>query len=472
MKLKKSTAAKQQGGYQYIKSKDDRFCVRLSHRDSSKPEKNEFLLCSSDREISWAKKNTTIKPKDLRQRIEPWLTSLFQSEHLSLLVGSGLTQAVHKLASNKDMRGMEQVNFKIFDKEIKQAVKSTSEKAGRGEGNFEDQIRVANDLLKGLTIVNSKKSETSSPFSEENIKKLEKALDNMIGEIASLILEGEANLRFSGTEGDKAINYLVNFLMSFASRSGARERLHIFTTNYDRYIETGADVAGLRLIDRFVGILEPIFRSSRLDIDLHYNPPGLRGEPRYMEGVARFTKLHGSIDWVDCGNSIRRISLPFGVADFEPYLSAVGPSYHGNKRVMIYPNSAKDRETTFYPFTELFRDFAAAICRPNSTLICYGYGFGDQHINRVICDMLTIPSTHLVIISRGDPLGRINKMYKDIGRPAQITFLLGDHLGDLKNLVEYYLPKPSIDLISTRMTKLLRSRIVGDTSSANHLTSE
>ncbi len=41
----------------------------------------------------------------------------------------------------------------------------------------------------------------------------------------------------------------------------------------------------------------PIFRSSRLNIDMHYNPPGIRGEPRYLEGVARFTKLHGSIDW-------------------------------------------------------------------------------------------------------------------------------------------------------------------------------
>lgn len=29
-----------------------------------------------------------------RTRIEPWLTSLFQSEHLSLLCGSGITNAI------------------------------------------------------------------------------------------------------------------------------------------------------------------------------------------------------------------------------------------------------------------------------------------------------------------------------------------------------------------------------------------
>ncbi len=55
----------------------------------------------------------------------------------------------------------------------------------------------------------------------------------------------------------------------------------------------------------------PIFRSSRLDLDMHYNPPGIRGEPRYLEGVARYTKLHGSVDWVQTGKDIRRIGLPF-----------------------------------------------------------------------------------------------------------------------------------------------------------------
>ena len=69
---------------------------------------------------------------------------------------------------------------------------------------------------------------------------------------------------------------------------------------------------------------------------------------------------------------------------------------------MIYPNAGKDRETAEYPYVELFRDLAAAICRPNATLVLYGYGFGDDHINRIIRDMLTIPSTHLVIIIFSD----------------------------------------------------------------------
>jgi hypothetical protein len=125
---------------------------------------------------------------------------------------------------------------------------------------------------------------------------------------------------------------------------------------------------------------------------------------------------------------------------------------------MIYPNSAKDRETAAYPYVELFRDFAAAVCRPNSTLITFGYSFGDEHVNRVIEDMLTIPSTHLVIMSYGDPLGRIMQTYLSLGRHAQITLLIGNHVGNFQALVDYYLPKPAIDRTTFRMSELLKSR--------------
>ena len=132
----------------------------------------------------------------------------------------------------------------------------------------------------------------------------------------------------------------------------------------------------------------PVFRSSRLNLDIHYNPPGIRGEPRYLEGVARLTKLHGSVDYIQNGSEIRRVGVPLGADDIAPYLNAPGLQSADPLKLMIYPDSAKDRETAEYPYVELFRDFATAICRPNSTLVTYGYGFGDEHINRVVHDML------------------------------------------------------------------------------------
>ena len=442
-------------GGQVLKSRDDHAPVLLEPSKDS-PLSTIFSL-RPDSSSSWAKADETFGPEKLRQRIEPWLTALVQSEHLSLLIGSGLTHAVHGLATNKGLPGMTTTPFEVLNKEIAKEAERTANAAGRKDGNFEDQIRAASELLRGLEIIAALQPETSPK--REQVNSLQEDLKQKLSSFADSILLGERNLATAEVDSrEEAFNYLVSFLMSFASRAGTRERLQLFTTNYDRYIEAGADAAGLRLIDRFVGNLAPVFRGSRLDVDLHYNPPGIRGEPRYLEGVARFTKLHGSVDWIDCAGVIRRIGLPFGAENPMAYLAAPGLKDVDVTRLMIYPNAAKDRETSAYPYVELFRDFAASTCRPNSTLISYGYSFGDDHINRAIEDMLTIPSAHLVIIAHGDPLGRIMRTYERLGRKAQITLMLGNHLGDLKALVDHYLPKPAIDRTTFRMAELLKAR--------------
>ncbi|CCJ47864.1 SIR2 family protein [Bordetella parapertussis] len=414
-------------------------------------------------EASWLS-NEVFGHKELRSRIEPWLTSLFQSEHLSLLAGSGLTHAVHYLAAGKGAAGMGALTLSNHQDEIHQAAAKTAEEAGREKGNLEDQLRVANELLRGLEIL-QKNSEAEA---------LRMELQTGMQDFAKSILGSEAGI--ATAEADKreqAFNTLVTFLMSFASRTGVRDRLNIFTTNYDRLIEAGAELAGLHLLDRFLGKLMPIFRSSRLDLDMHYNPPGIRGEPRYLEGVARYTKLHGSVDWVQTGKDIRRIGLSFGAESVEPYLKAPGLGAVTAHQLMIYPNAAKDRETADYPYVELFRDLAAAVCRPNSTLVTYGYSFGDEHINRVIRDMLTIPSTHLVVISYNDePLGRIMQTYQELGRPSQISLLIGPALADLTTLTEHYLPKPAIDKTTFRMSELLKQRMGAEQPSAKRTVAE
>ena len=401
---------------QIIKTREDAGPVRMEYDTNSSDEDKGFKL-SPNVKCSWAESDKPFGWDKLSTRIEPWLNALTQSEHLSLLVGSGLTHAVHEIATDSSIEVMPQIPFGDFDNEILAEVKRIAQSTQRGEGNLEDQIRIANELLRGLEILASGEKYRDSCNKHANTLRCN--LTMVLESFSSSILRSEHNLITScARKRENAFNYLVSFLMSFANRPSTQERLHIFTTNYDRYIEVGADVAGLRLMDRFVGTLAPVFRASRLNIDLHYNPPGIRGEPRYLDGVARFTKLHGSVDWANYGGVIRRIGLPFGATNVNPFLAiSRGPSI-GVQQLMIYPNAAKDRETTYYPYVELFRDLAAAICRPNSTLICYGYSFGDEHINRVIEDMLTIPSSHLVIISYNDPLDRIVTTYNRLGRPT------------------------------------------------------
>jgi len=386
-----------------------------------------------------------------RKKIEPWLSAIFQSEHLSLLIGAGMSTGLSYMAGIQ-AQGMGRLNIPApFGDLIRRSADRSASAMERGEANLEDDVRIALELIRGYQILDD----------EDNFNRLVGHLNESLSVFIRSVLATEHSFvqkLSSANEAEQsqaqlALRYLNSFLLSFSSRAASRERLNIFTTNYDRFIEFGCDESGIILLDRFKGKLQPIFRNTRLELDYHYNPPGIRGEPRYVEGVARITKLHGSLDWrfVSHGKIVREL-LPFGAAANHPGLPATPTN-----QVVIYPNSAKDVETAFYPYSELFRDFSSAICRPNSSIVTYGYGFGDSHINRTIGDMFTIPSTHLVIIAYGDPGDKIRKFLND-KNPAQYTLLMGNHFGDLKTLVDNYLPKSAIDRLTIKMRELQSRR--------------
>ncbi|WP_296867327.1 SIR2 family protein [Thermovirga sp.] len=482
----------------------------MERMEFSKP---NILFISNEQidiETDEYKKNNEYNRQKIREKVEPWLTALFQSEHLSLLIGSGLSVA---LTGGGSM--MKRIEFEgNYKEKIKNKADEEAKNLGRGEANFEDDLRVAIELLKGYKIIDYTKKEKE--LKKEINDKLQQLIDLIIKyehhflelqklelqknerEIYEKIKNLKDKLKVSNdAEKTKVIediketvkkfcnkypficdgficddkkkndlndlidkllflflNHLLlleRFLLSFSTRTATRDRLNIFTTNYDRFIEYGLDEAGILTLDRFIGKLKPIMRFHRIDLDYHYNPPGIRGEPRYVEGVVKLTKLHGSIDWKFEDDQIVKIPLPFG--------ENVNEDFFANPfdRVVIYPNSAKALETTFFPYSELFRDFSTAICRPNSVLVTYGYGFGDSHINRIILDMLTIPSTHLVIISYDLANGRIENFIKQCNE-AQLTLLIGNELGNFENLTSYYLPKPAIDRITDRQARLLEKR--------------
>ncbi|TGK82005.1 fibronectin-binding protein (FBP) [Leptospira noumeaensis] len=376
--------------------------------------------------------------KQLRSKIEPWLTAVFQSEHLSLLLGTGVTTGICSEAKISP-QAMQRIEFTTEKERIKNYADTEAQKIERGRANFEDDLRTAIELLKGLKILQDAKADT---LEQEINDKLKNLIENLLKN-EKAVLEAK--------EGNEAISLLKRFLISFSSRTATRDRLNIFTTNYDRFIEYTLDSAGIHTLDRFVGKLNPIMRMHKMELDFHYNPPGIRGEPRYVEGVVRYTKLHGSLDWCINDEGIQKKPIPFGTELKEedkndPY-----------ERYIIYPNSAKGIDTAYFPYSELFRDLSTATCRPNSVLVTYGYGFGDSHINSILLDMITIPSTHLVIISFDKADGRIQNFVEKCNL-SQITLLIGNHFGQIRTLTENYLPKSAIDRISDRKQKIVEKR--------------
>ena len=395
-----------------------------------------------------------LSPDDHKEHIEPWLSALCQVEHLNLLVGSGLTLAIGKLAGVESQSIMAVTDFVDIEyaKEVNHEVRQSAKRAGRGDQpNLEDQLRVIGQLIDGLSVIGDDKKEAWETKREELLKSLLRNVLSTESKIDAVFTDEDCP-----EKADSIRKYLSGFLLPFVSRSAPRERLHVFTTNYDRLIEYGCDLLGVRIMDRFVGSLAPVFRSTRLGIDMHYNPPGIHGEPRYLEGVIKFTKLHGSLDWRATKGpagypEVQRRGLPFGASGDHLVANELS-----NGQLIVYPNAAKDIETLEYPYADLFRDFAAAICQPNSVLFTYGYGFGDDHVNRILIDMLSIPSTHLAIISYNDAGGRLCSFLDKAPRESQITLLVGHHFGDLPTLVDHYLPKAAIDKTTWRMVDLLK----------------
>lgn len=386
-----------------------------------------------------------------RRDVEPYLAALFQAEHLNVLIGAGLTVA---LSSETNVPGPDMSTPLMFEDAefgatLERAAAESAARTGRGDSpNLEDRLRIAMTVEAGLRI----------------------AGDDRAGMVADAIAQALSELRLSVAATEQGIaenagetivddltivGALISFLAAFAGRAPTRDRVHMFTTNYDRVLEWGAERAGLRIVDRFVGSLEPVFRSSRLETDMHYSPPGTVREPRHLDGVFRLTKLHGSLDWRwdEVRRQVLRVPAGFGSAPATD-----------DSELLIFPNAAKDFETAFHPYSELFRDFSSALCRPHSVLVTYGYSFGDDHLNRVIADMLTIPSTHLLVISYDDASERIARFAGQHRRTGQISQMLGPSFASLPKLVADWLPMPSAEFLLQRRATIYRSRDVGGSS--------
>src|SRR5690606_16915 len=196
------------------------------------------------------------KIDDLRKKIEPWLTAIFQSEHFSLLIGAGLPIGLTYLADVK-AQGMDRITFGVFTNEIKEWADKSAKELGRGNANIEDDFRSAIELLQGLKIQNSGDADA-----------LEKEINAQLDKFIRNIIKTEKEFNQS-KKYQEALNILKSFLISFSSRTATRERTNIFTTNYDRFIELALDNAGILTIDRFVGKIKPIFRTTKLELDYH-----------------------------------------------------------------------------------------------------------------------------------------------------------------------------------------------------------
>lgn len=249
---------------------------------------------------------------------------------------------------------------------------------------------------------------------------------------------------------ESALRSYAEFLKKLLTRPLNLKRVNLFTLNYDTLVEQASDSEGVVLLDGFVGTVRRIFRPESYDQDLYFPAETTEGRVHRLDRVIHLYKLHGSISWrateADWNN-------PYGVSIDGAFNTPSGSP-------LIYPTPLKYGETLGMPYAELFRRFAAAVVRPQSTLFVIGYGFGDDHVNAIIRQALAVPSFTLVVVDplapspnpNGGFLARL-RARKD----RRVWVLSGEALGKFATFVESVLPDLRDEEILRKVVETHRS---------------
>src|SRR5438552_2333024 len=93
-----------------------------------------------------------------RVHIEPWLSAVFQAEHLNLLLGSGFTSSIAS-AAGVTATGMQKVKFGTeYDEAIDRHADASAKAMNRGQANIEDQFRSSLALFEGFSVIDATKA--------------------------------------------------------------------------------------------------------------------------------------------------------------------------------------------------------------------------------------------------------------------------------------------------------------------------
>jgi NAD-dependent SIR2 family protein deacetylase len=189
-------------------------------------------------------------------------------------------------------------------------------------------------------------------------------------------------------------NLADNWLQLLPALRSRTDRLEVFTTNYDRVIETAVQISQVPL---------QTGRNSRIDtsVDIEWWKADIPAYEIRLKGGALglVTKLHGSIDWTRDDGEVR-----WG-----------NPSFRGRDadHIILYPGFKG--EPADEPFTWFHSHLERSIASANA-LIVIGFAFRDEAIVRAIRTYKPTACPLVVL----DPADRIAGLARPITNSAHI----------------------------------------------------
>ncbi len=206
--------------------------------------------------------------------------------------------------------------------------------------------------------------------------------------------------------------------------------VNIFTTNYDLYNENALDELGFMYNNGFLGSAQRIFNPNSYNYVVVENLGLSRDVWKSVSNYINLFKIHGSINWIK----------DEGTESDTPHIREkdIELIKRRNKHdsLMIYPTPQKDRTTLMVPYSDLFRMMQNSLLKKNSVLISLGYSFGDEHINRIILNALSVYDFRLVVFGDSDMIRKLQAIGDN-----RIWIINSDsHIQYFKNFVEKVLP--------------------------------
>jgi len=232
--------------------------------------------------------------------------------------------------------------------------------------------------------------------------------------------------------GDTSVLDLYEaFYRKLVLRDRSLPRPWVFTSNYDLFNERAMDRLGLPYANGFSGVVERRFNPATFRYALAEQLDLTSRKWSAVDGFVYLCKLHGSISWTEDDHGL------FPVRELWPQDAPT--------KVMVYPTPAKQNSSLGSPYADLFREFQSRIVREQSVLVTAGFAFGDEHLNNIIYQALTIPTFRLIIFADPEAGGEIAKL-RALGDP-RIWIIGGD--GPIKDtcahyfntIVEHFLPQ-------------------------------
>jgi hypothetical protein len=236
------------------------------------------------------------------------------------------------------------------------------------------------------------------------------------------------------------------FYRKLVLRDRSLPRPWVFTTNYDVFNETAMDRLGIPYANGFIGVVERRFNPATFRYALAEQLDVRTRKWAAVDAFVYLCKLHGSVTWTEDSHGL------FPIREVWP----PGES----SRMLIYPTPAKQNSSLGSPYADLFREFQSRIVRDQTVLITAGYAFGDEHLNNIIYQALTIPTFRLIVFVSPETEGEIAKLRAL--RDPRIWIIGGDgpqagsraHYFDV--IVEHFMPQRPTEQINEAVRNVLK----------------